>query len=249
MSKILVIGDLIIDQYRMCRVDRLCPEAPVPVLIQTTPTFETRGGAGLVAAQLKELLSEDRVIELMGSVSRKERIFADGRLIARLDYDSISLYDQDSMIKVALEQMRDSVEFIVFSDYGKGGVSDKLIREVFAAQAGQRIFVDAKNRWERYRGADFFFPNKEEWLGLTSIRGQIIRKLGAEGCQINGETIYPVPKHEVKDVSGAGDIFLAGFVAAWYNGRDIVSAAQFANGLANRSVQYIGTHIVKKEEI
>jgi len=248
MSKILVIGDLILDRYHMCTATRLCPEGPVPILVQTQPTFETRGGAGLVAAQLKELIGEENVIELFGSISRKERYFADDRLMLRIDYDSIEKTNPIFLVKETLEKVQEA-DLIVFSDYAKGALFPELIQQVFAARKHQIIFVDAKNNWGEYVGADFYFPNQYEVLGLEHMKNHgynhVIRKLGPQGCSVDGQSIPLVHKTDVVDVTGAGDIFLAGFVTAWYNGKSMIASAEFANKLASASVQYVGTHIVK----
>src|ERR1700753_3045399 len=92
MSKVLVIGDLINDQARYCQATRLCPEAPVPVLVQQGKTAQTDGGAGLVVAQLSAIIGEDLVAKRFGSLSVKERIFADGHLQCRLDRDRIHIF-------------------------------------------------------------------------------------------------------------------------------------------------------------
>jgi len=249
MSKVLVIGDLIIDSYKMCTATRLCPEGPVPVLIQNQPTFETQGGAGLVAAQLKELIGAENVIEVFGSISRKERYFADDRLMLRIDYDGIEIENPIFLIKEVLEKVQEA-NLIVFSDYSKGTLFPALIQQIFAAKKSyQSIFVDAKNNWAEYKGADFCFPNQREVMGLEQLKNHgytnVIRKLGPEGCSVNGELIPLVHKTDVMDVTGAGDIFLAGFVAAWYNGKSMIASAEFANKLASASVQYVGTHVVK----
>jgi len=248
MRKVLVIGDLIIDSYKMCTATRLCPEGPVPILVQTQPTFETRGGAGLVAAQLKELIGAENVIELFGSVSRKERYFADDRLMLRIDDDSIETANPIFLVNEALEKVQE-VAFVIFSDYGKGGIYPTLINEIFHVEPNPTIFVDAKYNWIDYKDANFFFPNQHEVMGLEQMANfgytHVIRKLGPEGCSVDGQSVPLVHKTDVIDVTGAGDIFLAGFVAAWYNGKSMMASAEFANKLASASVQYVGTHVVK----
>jgi D-beta-D-heptose 7-phosphate kinase/D-beta-D-heptose 1-phosphate adenosyltransferase len=212
--------------------------------VQIKPTYETRGGAGLVAAQLKEFVGEENVIDLYGSVSRKERYFADDRLMFRVDYDSIEIHNQPALIKVALEKIKEA-KFVVFSDYSKGGVSPELIRQVLAASRDKTVFVDAKINWDLYKGANFLFPNRKEAPDLNT--GIVIRKLGADGCSVNGD-IIPTDKNEVKDTTGAGDIFLAAFVAAYYRYFSIRDSAVIANKMASESVRHIGTNIVSKEK-
>ena len=82
--KLLVVGDWISDRYIFGTAVRLCPEAPVPVVI---PQIErtSPGGVGLVVEQLRELGAE--VHRWFGSNSFKQRIFVGSHLVCRLDRD------------------------------------------------------------------------------------------------------------------------------------------------------------------
>lgn len=80
-----------------------------------------------------------------------------------------------------------------------------------------------------------------------------IQKLGPRGCAINESLVPQTLAHRVVDVTGAGDIFLAAFVAKYLNWKDDGSpwhgqlhlAAKFANLVAGHSVEFVGTHVVK----
>ena len=70
-----------------------------------------------------------------------------------------------------------------------------------------------------------------------------VLKLGGRGCAIyrrNSETICPAFEVEVKDTTGAGDCFVAGFLAAWMKGASLAQAGRFANAVAALSVRRIG---------
>lgn len=262
--KILVIGDLIIDKYIMGKAFRLCPEAPVPVVVPSQVSYETRGGAGLVADQIKELLGPDIVIELFGSKSRKERTFVDGRLVLRVDYDGLSEpvdYDglsdlehigafySDSVLRL---MQKEEISLLVVSDYDKGALDRRAASDIMRAAERRQIpvLVDAKKNWEWYVGAYAMFPNQNEILPLAEVTRHIVRKLGAGGCDVDN-VLVPGYEHEVRDVTGAGDIFLAAFAAKLYMSDDIQLAevADFANTVAGISVTYVGTHVVTGEEI
>src|ERR1017187_6095852 len=84
--KLLVIGDYISDVYTFGTATRLCPEAPVPVIVPQT-TRESMGGAGLVWEQLHELQDQD--VQLMYTTeSIKRRFFAGSHLVCRVDEDA-----------------------------------------------------------------------------------------------------------------------------------------------------------------
>lgn len=258
--KIAVIGDLIIDQYVMGTAHRLCPEAPVPVVVPIDEKYETRGGAGLVADQLKELVGDEVVLELYGSKSRKERTFVDGRLVLRVDYDSLpcaEVYYESSTVAYSYGQRvmdmlrRETVSMVVIADYGKGAFKKNDARNIMlmAEALDIPVLVDAKHNFDWYNGAYAVFPNQHESTPFTVAR-HVIQKLGADGCSVDGVHV-PGYEYEVRDVTGAGDIFLAAFAAKLYFNDEIElsEVAAFANIVAGLSVKYVGTHVVSNEEI
>lgn len=250
--KILVVGDLVIDQYKMCQATRICPEAPVPVLIQQKPTYETIGGAGLVYNQLLELT--DGIHAVYGSKSRKERIFADGRLICRLDYDSLEITANfEKRVHEILEESKPPI--LIISDYGKGAFIEESAKRIMKKthQLGIKVLVDAKHNWDFYDLAFAIFPNQhEKWN--TEVRAQhAIQKMGADGCMVDGVHV-PTLEVEARDTTGAGDVFLAAFAYSLNNygeglENQLTMAAEYANLVAGLSVVHVGTHVVTKQEI
>lgn len=254
---ILVIGDLIIDKYVMGTAMRLCPEAPVPVVVPIQASYETRGGAGLVADQLRELIGGENVVEYFGSKSRKERTFVDGRLVLRVDYDSLATDSQletsyaDSVTTIL---QHEPISMLVISDYGKGALDRRSSSEIMRAADRLEIpvLVDTKQSWPWYVGAYAAFPNqyeKSNFVAPPNMR-HVVQKLGALGCEVDGEHV-PGYEHEVRDVTGAGDVFMAAFAAKLFCSDEIEmeAVADFANVVAGISVTYIGTHVVTGEEI
>jgi len=257
--KVLVLGDMIHDLYRHFTASRLCPEGPVPVLVDEKK-WNTPGGAGLVAAQLTELIGDNRnVMLLTGSYSQKERIFADDRLMIRMDSDSEKTACTPEIYLDAIEVQ--FAEFkpdaIIVSDYGKGSFNQQLGEWLIRRTIDLNIpvFVDAKNNFEWYIGAFAAFPNEKETAPFAYFKN-VIYKLGANGCNVEGVHI-PTKKHAVRDVTGAGDVFLAAFVYEYLMSNDdpaqekelLRSCARFANKVAGISVEYVGTHVVTKKEI
>lgn len=258
--KIAVIGDLIIDQYVMGTATRLCPEAPIPIVIPTQEKYETRGGAGLVSDQLKALIGDASVVEMFGSKSRKERTFVDGRLVLRVDYDSIIGTDSEHWSDYYGEQVvkmltTEQIGMLLISDYGKGAIGEDAAFQIrnTAKDLDIPVFVDAKNHWPKYRGAFAMFPNQHECADGAGS-DHIIQKLGQRGCSVDGQIVAGLDQ-EVRDVTGAGDIFLGAFAAKvlessmLYDEPRLLEAAEFANIVAGLSVEYVGTHVVSLGEV
>lgn len=261
MKRVLVIGDTIVDEYIFGRATRLCPEGPVPVIIPERT--ETRGGgARLVANQLEALIGAENVTFLSGSQSEKKRIFADDRLICRLDEDSYSVStDFGELASHYLSRC----DLLVISDYGKGALTQRAWETITVA-AKVPILVDAKNNFGMYAAHTFaVFPNERETVPNKIPRADgsieiskflfpnVIQKLGARGCSVNGTHIPLETEHSVRDVTGAGDCFLAAFAAYMAYAMDrgvavdqinLESCARFANKVAARSVEFVGTKVV-----
>ena len=253
--KVLVTGDLIIDDYIFGRAERLCPEAPVPVIIPETEN-STEGGAGLVYDQLVELLGQKDVTFIGGSRSHKQRVFVDNHLVCRLDRDSTFVIDTNSYAEMIIDILNTNKPLVlVVSDYGKGSFTEASANKIKDAAGNLNIpvFVDAKHNWQWWEGVFAKFPNQREHH-IVGTAKYIIFKLGAGGCSVssNVKNIIPVPLDkvsEVKDCTGAGDTFLAAFVAYYIKkSTDMVECAKFANRIASESVEHLGTFVVDKPE-
>lgn len=261
---ILVIGDYIQDEYIFGTAERLCPEAPVPVIVPHD--FKTtNGGAGLVSDQLAILLG-NAVGAQYGSLSEKKRIFVGTHLICRLDNDSKSMdgfYRDISFIDKVLYRLGyETPQILVVSDYGKGAFTKQSAKRIMnaAKKLNIRVLVDAKKNWDWWKNAFAYFPNQREAGFKVSKGSHLIHKLGAAGCSVDGIEIPLEKKHEARDTTGAGDIFIAGF--AYYllqryatgdkpeprpDRHCLCNCARFANWLAAQSVEHVGTYVVPKE--
>lgn len=250
---IIAVGDFIYDLYRWTTATRICPEAPVPVLVKTEEDLGTPGGVGLVAAQLEEFIGEDNVLDLFGSYSRKERIFADGHLVVRIDKDRESFCPPRVVEKQLInwfKAQKKNIQALIISDYGKGTFIQPMAERIVRAAKILEIpiFVDAKHNWSWYKGADFAFPNQHETVPPKTFK-HVIQKLGEKGCKVDGFAV-PTQSHAVRDCTGAGDIFLAAFVFKWLEHPDnLIKCASFANQVAGKSVEFLGTHVVTWEEL
>jgi rfaE bifunctional protein kinase chain/domain len=195
---ILVYGDIILDRYIFGQVERISPEAPVPVV--KVDREETRlGGAGNVAANIDSLGARGLLLGVTGSdvyAADIGRIKKDGDLVIR-DADSqtvvktriisqrqqIVRVDREARIHLGpavLERIRTAIaaagiDGIIVSDYAKGTVNAEVMAmlKARAAVSGIPIVVDPKPpHFELYRGVTGLTPNLRE---AEEIAGKAIR--------------------------------------------------------------------------
>jgi D-beta-D-heptose 7-phosphate kinase/D-beta-D-heptose 1-phosphate adenosyltransferase len=239
--KILLIGDNCKDIYQYGTIDRLSPEAPVPVFV---PTYtETRDGmAGNVFNNLEALGCY--VNYLHGETSTKTRII-DARSkqqIVRIDND---IQSEPIQFETDIPDIYDAV---VVSDYNKGTVSYEVIEELIALSIP--IFIDTKKTdLDRMQGA-WVKINDLEYSKITSECSGLIVTHGASGASVvHHDITCPAPSVEVADVTGAGDTFLAALVYQYLNTLDIKQAVDFAIKASAVTVQHFGCYAPTMEEI
>jgi len=190
--KTACVGDLMLDRYVYGEVNRISPEAPIPVL-RTRRTTAMPGGVGNVArnvaalggvahlgavtgedaagAELRDLIAaEDRVVDFIARPAGaativKTRFVAAGQQLLRLDEEAAAapLDESDAFSDVSA---------ILLSDYAKGVVGDALIASALKAarETGAPVIVDPKGRdFARYGAVDVIKPNASELAGATGL--------------------------------------------------------------------------------
>ena len=240
--KILLIGDACIDVYRYGVVDRISPEAPVPIF-KFTHEESRPGMVKNVQKNLENLGCE--VICLFGNSSEKTRLIdqRSKQHLLRLDHDVIS---QPLTINRVDEHLTD-VDAVVISDYNKGFVNYTLVRDIQDSFNGP-IFVDTKKDDLEYFEGCYVKVNSQEWASATSVCTNLIVTRGGEGAEYN-KKLYPATPVEVVDVCGAGDTFLASLTFEFLNSKDIEKAIEFANRASAVTVQHTGVYAPLLEEI
>ena len=239
--KILLIGDNCLDVYQYGTIDRLSPEAPVPVFVPTY-TEEREGMAGNVFKNLEALGCD--VNYLFGETSTKTRLI-DSRSkqqVVRIDDDIISA---PIVFETDIPQVYDAV---IVSDYNKGTVSYELIEELIALSIP--IFIDTKKTdLERFQGA-WVKINELEYSKIKSECSGLIVTRGARGASVLHHNIEcPAPNVEVSDVTGAGDTFLAALAFEYLKTKDIAQSVQFAVRASAVTVQHLGVYAPRLKEI
>ena len=239
--KILLIGDNCLDVYQYGTVERLSPEAPVPVFVPFSQE-QKPGMAGNVCKNLEALGCE--VSFLHGETSVKTRLidYKSKQHIIRIDQDTKSSpISFDTMIPPVYDA-------IVVSDYNKGTVSYELIEELIATKLP--IFIDTKKtNLERMQGA-WVKINELEYGKIKSECTGLIVTRGARGADaIHHNYSSKAPAVEVADVTGAGDTYLAALAFNYLHTKDIKRAMDFANLASSVTVQHFGCYAPTMEEI
>lgn len=251
MSKVLVIGDVIIDKYIYGTSERLSPEAPVPVVNHQT-TFKRNGGAGNVYENLKNLGVDVELLDLSHPKCIKTRVFCDKHYVTRIDQDYIT--DGLEVLEKIQEMEFSAYEYVVLSDYAKGVLeySVDIIKHINSFEC--KVIVDPKQHVSYYDGAWLVKPNGPEFEGLGFNRwtNNIIITNAANPVIAEIDNQYytvPVDPVEVSDVTGAGDCFLAAFVYALTKGYDYERAIKLAVQGSTESVKHVGTYILKEKDL
>ncbi len=192
--KIAVIGDVMLDHYIFGNVDRISPEAPVPILNVKDEKFYL-GGAANVAKNLKDLsvdvylvgcigkdesanifkkLCENaninsKLIETNRITTKKTRIVAHSQQIVRVDREHKQAVDSKTKSEILKSIDFENTDAIIISDYGKGMISANLIQEL-SDKFSKFISVDPKvNHTKMYKNVDLITPNVKETQDMSKI--------------------------------------------------------------------------------
>jgi len=299
---ILVVGDLILDNYIWGSVSRISPEAPVPV-VQVKTKENRLGGAGNVAANLASLGSKVTLAGICGDdghknvllelchqrnieplieeipsrhTTVKSRVIAQHQQLLRIDEESCEPI-QDSAARILYEQIvnnLDNYDGVIISDYNKGFLTAGLTSDILKHFCDKPVIVDPKsNDFSKYHGATTLKPNRKEFANAIrhpdlkddeigeyakklvsdlKLKGLVIT-LGDQGVFVldnNHKSLtVPTKAREVFDVSGAGDTFIATFLAGLILTNNWFTAAKAANLASGVVVAKIGTATVTIDEI
>ena len=254
--KVLIIGDSCKDIFIYGKVKRLTPEAPVPVF---NPTKEKSndGMAKNVSNNIEAL--DVNIFTITNRNSIKKIRYVDDKsnqLVIRVDE-----HDYCNRIQTnVLTQIKDNycrphfndiakVDAIVISDYDKGFLEEEDIK--YICENNKNVFIDTKKKMGDWiLDADFlkindleFEQNKEFFESSKVMLDKTIITRGREGCMYKGK-VYPTDDVQVKDISGAGDTFLAGLVVEYVRSDDIQKAIDYAQECTKIVVQKHGVSTI-----
>lgn len=243
MNRILVIGETCRDVFVYCDSNRLCPEAPVPVL-NIVDQRENPGMAGNVRRNIESLLGG--TIDITTNKNWYE--IAKTRYVHRESNHMFFRVDTTQLIpRINVKDIDFDYNLIVISDYNKGFLLEEDIKYICTNHPN--VFIDTKKilgpwvREARYiKINDYEYRNSEPHL-TPDIEQKIIHTMGGKGCEFSGKK-YHTKKVEVKDLSGAGDTFIAGLVVKYIETEDIDMSIKFANQCASKVVAQKGVAVI-----
>jgi D-glycero-beta-D-manno-heptose-7-phosphate kinase len=301
---VVVLGDVMLDEFVWGDVTRISPEAPVPVVDVRRESMHL-GGAANVLANLLALGARGSVVGVVGNdaagrrlqtglnelgiqeqyllidesrpSTTKTRIIAHSQLVVRADRESRSPVSgklEDKIVSCLKEALRGADAFVV-SDYDKGVVTPRILREILPVAYEQvPVLIDPKLRnFNAYRPATLVTPNHLEALRMSNSEdhsddgshhaAKVIReKLGCDAVLItrgdrgmmllegDGPPVYvETAAREVYDVTGAGDTVIGALASALASGATMIEAASFANHAAGIVVGKVGTATATADEL
>ncbi len=201
--KVLVVGDLMVDNYIWCECKRVSPEAPVLVM-STTRSDKRLGGAANVYENLQSLGAQAFALSVVGddeagrflqanlkgkllvqrgrTTSLKNRIISHAQQVLRLDDESVAPIGLESELLAEFDKIAENFEAIVLSDYGKGVLTEKICQHIIkkANSLGTPVLIDPKGSdYTKYKNATLLTPNKKEAmeaLNVPNLEGESLEK-------------------------------------------------------------------------
>jgi len=238
--KVLVIGDSCTDVFVYGYCKRLCPEGPVPIF-EPSRTITNMGMSGNVVANLKSLGAEK--VEL---VTNKEQI-TKTRYVEEKANHMIIRIDSNDKVSNSFDVKRvpfNDYDAVIVSDYDKGFLTLSDLKMI--SDSHPLTFIDTKKPLSaEMSGYTFIKINEVEW---ENCKGQtyemwsdkLIVTMSERGAMYAGIT-YPVNNDiEVRDLSGAGDTFMAALVVSYLKTKSIEVSIEYANDCATKVVQKRG---------
>jgi len=301
---IWVVGDLMIDEYVSGAVERISPEAPVPV-VRAQGSEHRLGGAANVARQIATLGARVSVAGICGEdaaaeqllrlcagagidtravlrlpgrhTTRKLRVVSHSQQLLRLDWEDVQPCTAEVSAQLLTQlAASDPPDAIILSDYAKGVLTPETIAGIRGARGAVPLVVDPKHRdFARYRGATTVTPNLHELevaagcsldvadlAGIAAAARTLMASAGLESMVVTlgnhgmlvvpaagAETAVPAMRHDVYDVTGAGDTAIAVLTLALAARAPLLQAAQLANAAAGVSVTQVGAVAVSAASI
>ena len=252
---ILIVGDSCEDVFIYGDITRLTPEAPAPVFNPLRK--KTNGGMAKNVANNVEALKTTIFIVTNNNNIRKVRYVDDksNQLVLRVDeHDHCDRIDKEILMKIKnneyhpLMSNKTSVDAIIISDYCKGFLGEEDIQ--YICENNDNVFVDTKKEFGDWINlVDYIkinsleYKKNEKFFKDNDIINKTIVTQGNKGCLFRGE-IYPTEDVPVKDISGAGDTFLAGLAVEYVRTNDIIKAINFAQECTEIVIQKHGVSTV-----
>ena len=239
--KIMLVADTCHDIYQYGKVERISPEAPVPIFLPT----ETKilGGMGFNVQKNLTNLGVS-VAHYLGTPSKKTRLVDQktNAQILRIDEDE----ERSPLGMDTVYCSLNAIDAIVVSDYEKGFLTYNFIEDLIRI-SDVPVFIDTKKRdLKRFEGG-ILKINNTEYSNRISDHPEAIITRGSDSVRYRGKE-YKVPNKKIFDVCGAGDTFLA-VLSAFSIITNIDHAIHMAIKAATITVQHCGVYAPTIKEI
>lgn len=241
--KILVIGESCKDVWKYCQAERLDPAAPA-IVVNPLEIRENDGMAANVVNNLRSLgvdvhvhtndnwceVTKTRFVDKKTNYILLREDMNDGKY-GRCDLDLIDF---------------DNFDAVVISDYNKGFLERNDIKSI--CERHSLVFLDTKKEIGKWAECVTFikinnFELQKAREVTTKLKEKLVITLGPAGAS-HKNTIYPVDQVDIKDLSGAGDTFMAGLAMKYVETGEISEAIKFANACATIVVQKAGVTVI-----
>ncbi|MBB77623.1 MAG: D-glycero-beta-D-manno-heptose-7-phosphate kinase [Crocinitomicaceae bacterium] len=306
-KQILVIGDVMIDSYLIGSVTRISPESPVPIVNLKNSNDRLGGAANVALnllslgvqpllcsvisddidadnfdqLLLKSGLSNEGIIRSSSrKTTKKTRIIGNNQQLLRVDEESTMLLikeDEGRFIEHVTRMLDQKIDAVIFEDYNKGLLTDRVITEIISICNDKDIIVTVdpkKDSFFTYKNVTLFKPNLKELKEGLNIDFDIDNKIAFEKAiqdlesKLNNQIslvtlsekgVFVKDKNEkhyiaahvrnVSDVSGAGDTVIAIATLCLTIGLDIILTSKIANLAGGLVCEKNGVVPIDKEQL
>ncbi len=303
---IMVIGDVMLDSYFFGSVDRISPEAPVSI-ISVSKKDHRPGGAANVALNLKSLGAQVTICAVTGNdeegrelglllnkvdintnglitddtrpTTMKTRVISGSTHLLRIDHESTNPVSSEIENKILgfITKNIQNTDAIIFEDYNKGLLTERLISEVIEIANKNNIptIVDPKNEnFFAYKNCTLFKPNRKEikeglktdsdltkLVNMEKAASKLVEILGCKNVMVtlsedgvfvkSADKSSHIKAHERKiiDVSGAGDTVVSVAALCLASGMELSQMAEVANIAGGLVCQKVGVVPIDKNEL
>ena len=243
MKRILVVGDSCKDVFIYGDIERISPEAPIPVFVPTREESND-GMARNVSNNVESLDMGIHTITNKNSIVKKRYVDnRSGQMVLRVDEHDYC----EPVNSYYLDFDENKYDAIIISDYCKGFLSEENMQYLCNYK---NVFIDTKRQIGKWiNNVDFIkineleYEKNQEFLNKSLYNSKLIVTLGSKGCKYIDD-LFPVKEVSARDVSGAGDTFLAGLVTEYVKSNDIRKSIRFAQECTIKVVQKAGVETI-----
>ena len=236
--RILIIGESCIDRFIYGKVNRLSPEAPVPVV----NPIEIKENPGMAANTQANCMSIIPGIQV-DLWTQPEQI-TKTRFVEKKSNHMFIRYDEgEEQISTFNKNLKELSQYdlVIVSDYEKGFLTDSDIYKIGVESKISVIDSKRKLNDNLVSNYDFIKLNKSERINNNKLEHPgIITTLGADGAEYQGRIFSSPSPMETIDVSGAGDTFVAAFSIEYIRSKNVEKSIEYANKISAKVVQKRG---------